>query len=887
MKNILYTIIWIFTFMLLSIQFAFSQTKETIIHINTDNYPQETRWVLHADSLYGAILGQVNYGYYTQGNTSYTDTLYIPDSLANITFVIYDSYGDGISAPGSYFVSICGDTIVNYPNPSFTTGLYSNRMVPQCMPNPPPNGPCVPAVLNINLDQYQGETTWEIHDSTGTLIAAGGPYTTAPDYQPQFENLCLPVGNVTLTMYDAYGDGLAGSLWGGNDGSYYLMQCGDTLVYGDVPNFGTDTSHIFQSDTCTPPPPVPGCMDPNYLEYNPLATQNDSSCTTLKVLGCIDSTMFNYDSTANYMDYIDSCNYTLILHDLVGNGWIGSRLEIYQDDTTIFYMSGPGNNQFFNIELKAPEAVSAKFFISSQAQHTALECGFTLRNPMGDTVLSIVPPFIIPFQTYTGITYCGNECIEIVNGCMDSLAFNYDSLANTTEPCYYYPGCISPAYLEYHNDTTNGYYTDINVQDSCQTLAIFGCIDSTAFNYDSNANVDNGGCVPVIAGCMQPLAFNYNPNANTPDTCIPVIYGCTSPIAFNYDSLANTDDGSCIGIVYGCTDPSAFNYDPLANVNDSSCISIIYGCTDPTMFNYNQFANTDNGSCIPFVYGCMDSTMFNYDPIANTDNNSCIPYIYGCTDPTALNYCDSCNTDDFSCILPIYGCTDSTMFNYNPLANVDNNTCISFVYGCTDPSMLNYNPSANTEDFSCIPYIYGCTDSTALNYDSTANTDNGSCMAVVEGCMDQNAYNYNSLANVNDSLSCLYDAGCITGAGIPYWLNDECYAWVIVVDDYCCENEWDNICQLTYNYCNDNWTGPQPPARIIDNEIIIYPNPTKDVVNIVGEDFSIKVYNTIGKLIIDEYSPNIIDLSKESVGMYTLQILYKNKLIIKKVIKNK
>ena len=132
----------------------------------------------------------------------------------------------------------------------------------------------------------------------------------------------------------------------------------------------------------------------------------------------------------------------------------------------------------------------------------------------------------------------------------------------------------------------------------------------------------------------------------------------------------------------------------------------------------------------------------------------------------------------------------------------------------------------------------------------------------------------------------MYDAGCVTGSGNPYWWNDPCYAWVIQVDEYCCENTWDNICQLTYNYCNDNWTGPQPPARIIDNEIIIYPNPTKDIINIVGKDFSIKVYNTVGKLIIEEYNPSIIDLSKEATGIYTLQILYKNKLIIKKVIKN-
>ena len=968
---------------------VFGQTKETIIHITTDNYPQETRWVLYADSLYGSILGSVQYGYYTQASTPHMDTLHIPDTITNITFVIYDSFGDGISPPGSYFVSICGDTIVSYPTPSFNTGLYSNRTVPACMPTGPPVGPCVPAIVNINLDQFQSETTWEIKDTLGNLLYAGGPYSQAPDYQPQFESVCLPIGPLMFTIYDSYGDGLAGSLWGGNDGSYYLIQCGDTLVDGSTANFGTDSTHVFVSDTCTPPPPVPGCMDENYVEYNPQATISDSSCLTLKIYGCTDSTMFNYDSTANTMDYIDSCDYTLILHDLVGNGWVGSRLEIYQgNDTDVFYMTSYGsNNQTFTIQLNAPEVMSAKFFVSAQASNTALECGFTLINPMGDTMISVVPPFITPFYTYIATTYCGNECIEVVNGCMDSIAFNYDSIANTSLTCYYYPGCISPAYLEYHVDTTNGYYTDINVQDSCGTLAVFGCTNSTSFNYDSTANVDNGGCIAIVLGCMNPLAFNYNPQANTPDTCVLVVYGCTNPLAFNYDSLANTDDGSCVAINYGCTDSTMWNYSPSANIDDSSCVPYVYGCMDPMMFNYNPLANTDNNSCISFIYGCMDSTMYNYDPTANTDNNTCIPfiygctnpvalnynplantddfscvlpiygcmdslafnydplanvdngscipiilgctnpialnycdscntddfscilpiygctdsvmfnydplantdngtcepYIYGCTNPIALNYCDSCNTDDFSCILPIYGCMDSTMFNFNPLANVDNNSCVPYIYGCTDPSMLNYNPQANTEDFSCTPYIYGCMDSTALNYDSTANTDNGSCVAVVEGCMDQSAYNYNVTANVNDSASCLYDAGCITGAGNPYWLNDPCYAWVISVDDYCCNNAWDNICQSTYNYCENNWTGPIL-TRNLEENLVIYPNPTSDKVNI-NKNVDINVFNYIGDIVISKININVLDVTMLKPGIYMLQINYKNKSITKQLIK--
>ena len=86
--------------------------------------------------------------------------------------------------------------------------------------------------------------------------------------------------------------------------------------------------------------------------------------------------------------------------------------------------------------------------------------------------------------------------------------------------------------------------------------------------------------------------------------------------------------------------------------------------------------------------------------------------------------------------------------------------------------------------------------------------------------MDQSAYNYNILANVHDSATCLYAAPCATGPGNPYWLNDECYAWVISVDDYCCENMWDSICQLTYNYCEGTWSGPLLTRNEMESKLV-------------------------------------------------------------------
>jgi hypothetical protein len=276
------------------------------------------------------------------------------------------------------------------------------------------------------------------------------------------------------------------------------------------------------------------------------------------------------------------------------------------------------------------------------------------------------------------------------------------------------------------------------------------------------------------------------------------------------------------------------------------------------MFNYDPLANTDDGSCIPFIYGCTDAMMWNYNPLANTDNGSCLPYVYGCT--------------------------DSTMFNYDPTANTDNGTCIPFIYGCTDNGAYNFDPLANTLDNSCC-YIAGCTDPTALNYDPNACYDDNSCIVPIVGCTDVSAYNYNPAANVSDSTACLYDAGCYGGPGIPYWLNDGCYAWVIDVDDYCCTTDWDAACQSMYDYCSQGW-----PTAIEDmsgpGTILIYPNPTKDILNIDTRlDVDVEVYDMMGKKVIIEKESNRIDFTSVPNGIYNMVILYEEIRITKRVVK--
>jgi len=403
-------------------------------------------------------------------------------------------------------------------------------------------------------------------------------------------------------------------------------------------------------------------------------------------------------------------------------------------------------------------------------------------------------------------------------------------------------------------------------------------------------------CIDKVYGCTVSDAFNYKPTANTeivPSNCYwsP---GCTSPAYVEYHSqgfIADFDNGNCDTLaLFGCMDIESFNYDSYATVNwnmatDSSdpCVPKVYGCTDNTAFNFNTLANTNNGSCIPIMFGCTDPNMYNYNPFTNTDDGSCISILLGCTDPSALNYDPSANTDNFSCVLPIYGCTDDVMFNYNSSANVDNGSCIPFIYGCNNSTAFNFDPLSNTSDNSCC-YISGCTNPEALNYDVNVCFDDNSCIQIITGCTDVGAFNYDPSANVSDSLTCLFDAGCYGGPGVPYWLNDGCYSWVIDVDDYCCNNEWDSYCEAQYNYCVEGWPIGLDDLLSRDSEISVYPNPTNNYLYIATKlELEIKLYDMKGILITE--GETSIDMSIVSPGVYNLHIIYKGSTINHKIIK--
>jgi len=376
------------------------------------------------------------------------------------------------------------------------------------------------------LDNYPGETSFSIHNLTSDeeiIDVSIGQLSDDIVGVPLLFSTCATTGDeLEIVLNDSYGDGLGASQWGGQDGTASVTACGDTLWSLPVADFGYSVSSTFNTPLCTTIEDIVGCGDPDYLEYNPNATVSvDLLCETLKVYGCTNNSYFNYDSLANTEDAIDSCFYTLTITDGVGDGWFGSWLGVYQGGAlSPQYQMGPndGNEEVFDIVLSAQQDIEIFFFTTPQSQNQVNQCGFMLEGPTGDTLINVPQWGMIPFpNTYSVRPYCGNSCIPFSYGCTDSLAFNFNPNVNSEDStCYYNPGCDQAGYLEYY---TQGFEADYD-DGSCETLAIFGCTDVEALNYEPEANVDNNSCIAVIEGCVDLDAYNYNPEANTSTECL-------------------------------------------------------------------------------------------------------------------------------------------------------------------------------------------------------------------------------------------------------------------------------------------------------------------------------------------------------------------------------
>ena len=189
----------------------------------------------------------------------------------------------------------------------------------------------------IDLDRYEGETTWILLDPSSTLIGSGGPYSD-PDEIIAQSFVVGTSGNYTFTIFDSFSDGLSG-LPGNTDtngsAGYSITVDGTPIfVSSNYPNFGASSSHTIPisgsslSFTCLTSDPNDDDDGDGILNYQDAdyATANGSTLNGNGVVASLDT---DGDGIINSLDLdsdADGCSDTIEAGfiDTDGDGLLGN-----------------------------------------------------------------------------------------------------------------------------------------------------------------------------------------------------------------------------------------------------------------------------------------------------------------------------------------------------------------------------------------------------------------------------------------------------------------------------------------------------------------------------------------------------------------------------------
>lgn len=77
--------------------------------------------------------------------------------------------------------------------------------------------------LNLNLDCWGSETTWELSNASNVVLFTGSGFANAQNPTPIAQSFCLDYGCYNFKIMDSYGDGMNGSSCTNGPGSYQIL----------------------------------------------------------------------------------------------------------------------------------------------------------------------------------------------------------------------------------------------------------------------------------------------------------------------------------------------------------------------------------------------------------------------------------------------------------------------------------------------------------------------------------------------------------------------------------------------------------------------------------------------------------------------------------------
>ncbi|MEC8597643.1 MAG: FISUMP domain-containing protein [Bacteroidota bacterium] len=456
---------------------------------------------------------------------------------------------------------------------------------------------------------------------------------------------------------------------------------------------------------------VEGCTNPAYTEYNAAANTDDGSCSTLVVEGCTDSNYTEYDASANTDD--GSCS-TLVVEGCTNANYVEYDASANTDDGSCATLVVEGCTDSNYIEYDA-SANTDDGSCETQIVQGCTDPEYTEYNPAANSddgscqtpsdpcIIAIAPSFALDFGQPDMVLSTGDD--DYSNVALpfpfDFSGTSYESVtiasngvlglgsSSTSDP---YPQALA----DYQTDVILGAHHDLNPSASASSLisyGIHGMAPNRAFvaswrgipSYDDNSLLHDFQIVLYEAGNV-----------------IEIWNGGHPYIAFGYITIGIArEDGTGIG-------PS--------NYNDEALAAGKWSFTPDGSGGHIQAQSSNSALSLESIVTETPATT-----IDGTDGQATL--LVNAGDPTSLTLTGINGAGDYSFAQP--GSLDGIAPGLYSVTATDANGCTSnaltliMTYAlCCDCGVSDADSDGLCDDED------NCTDKTATNY---ADPANGAC----------------------------------------------------------------------------------------------------------------------------------------------------------------
>lgn len=293
---------------------------------------QEMGWEIRTAS--GQLVYKVDAGTYATDNRVYRASVTLSDG--DYVVVMTDRRGNGWPTGAGYVLHAEHDPTLVLSASTLSSGARREEPFTADCTNHPAAPVCGDVRVEIATEDFGGEISWDIVDSSNTVRASGGNYLSHMTYT---DRISLGEGNFHMRLYDMFGDGWFNGRYTITDRVSERTIARGTLDWGDYAAhpFPIACSPGFEPMTDdTNPPFTPATVeitcDPAALVIHTGDNGHEVGWSLRNAGGVVleERAPGAYASNTTY--YVEvpvrTDDYTVEMVDAGGDGWQGGRLEL-------------------------------------------------------------------------------------------------------------------------------------------------------------------------------------------------------------------------------------------------------------------------------------------------------------------------------------------------------------------------------------------------------------------------------------------------------------------------------------------------------------------------------------------------------------------------------